>query len=83
MSMSIACICRNLFCVLHFRQLNKIYCQRTSSILAVHVVEDAGSLLPVVVVIDGDQGVLGLLDGHHVLQIDVNTSLLAAHVIEI
>ena len=53
------------------------------SILAVHVVEDAGCLLPVVVVIDGDQGVLGLFDGHHVLQGDVNTSLLAAHFIEI
>ena len=57
--------------------------QRTPSILAVHVVEDAGRLLPVVVVIDGDQGVLGLLDGHHVPQGDVNTSLLAGHLIEI
>ena len=53
------------------------------SILAVHVVEDAGRLLPVVVVIDSDQGVLGLLDGHHVPQGDVNTSLLAGHLIEI
>ena len=60
-----------------------MYCQGTSSILAVHVVEDAGRLLPVVVVIDSDQGVLWLLDGHHVLQSDINTSLLATHVIEI
>ena len=63
--------------------LSKMYCQRTPSILAVHVVEDAGRLLPVVVVIDGDQGVLGLLDGHHVPQGDVNTSLLAGHLIKI
>ena len=60
-----------------------MYCQSTLSILAVHVVEDAGCLLPVVVVVDSDQGVLGLLDGHHVLQGDVDTSLLAAHLIEI
>ena len=61
-------------------KLLMMYCQ---SILAVHVVEDAGCLLPVVVVVDSDQGVLGLLDGHHVLQGDVNTSLMAGHLIEI
>ena len=53
------------------------------SILAVHVVEDAGCLLPVVVVVDGDQGVLGHIDGHHVPQGEVNTSLLAGHLIKI
>ena len=53
------------------------------SILAVHVVEDAGCLLPVVVVVDGDQGVLGHIDGHNVLQGEVNTSLLAGHLIKI
>ena len=53
------------------------------SILAVHVVEDAGGLLPVVVVVDGDEGVLGLLNGHHVPQGNVDTSLLTGHLIEI
>ena len=53
------------------------------SILAVHVVEDAGGLLPVVVVVDGDQGVPGLLDSHNVPQGDVDAGLLCGHLVKI
>ena len=53
------------------------------SILAVHIVEDAGCLLPVVVVVDGDQGVPGLLDSHDVPQGDVDAGLLCGHLVKI
>ena len=52
-------------------------------ILAVHVVEDTGGLLSAVVVVDGDQGVPGLLDGHDVPQRNVDAGLLCGHLVKI